>query len=199
MKWRSERRVHRVEPRALSLGSCNDRFFFFGHLHSLIFCFLFIPFITFSYTPTLFTNSLFDTTQTHTHKRTSMTVQKLNKEIANHNYSKRAYKVGGYKTFEEFYPYYLSEHCNTTNRRLHLVGTNVPPSCLMKVGEGLSAGQSVSHQTICSSSSSPGTTNVVAIIAYLILTRQPKFWWVTLVQGKFKRETRSGSPCINSV
>ncbi|KAG0361674.1 hypothetical protein BG005_007541 [Podila minutissima] len=78
-----------------------------------------------------------------------MTVQKLNKEIANHNYSKRAYKVGGYKTFEEFYPYYLSEHCNTTNRRLHLVGT----------------------------------TNVVAIIAYLILTRQPKFWWVTLVQG----------------
>ncbi|KAF9284011.1 hypothetical protein BGZ74_001818, partial [Mortierella antarctica] len=77
-----------------------------------------------------------------------MTVQKLNKEIANHNYSKRAYKVGGYKTFEEFYPYYLSEHCNTTNRRLHLVGT----------------------------------TNVVAIIAYLILTLQPKFWWVTLVQ-----------------
>ncbi|KAG0038878.1 hypothetical protein BGZ82_010463 [Podila clonocystis] len=78
-----------------------------------------------------------------------MTIQKLNKEIANHNYSKRAYKVGGYKTFEEFYPYYLSEHCNTTNRRLHLVGT----------------------------------TNVVAIIAYLILTQQPKFWWVTLLQG----------------
>ncbi|KAF9430238.1 hypothetical protein BGZ76_000909, partial [Entomortierella beljakovae] len=52
-----------------------------------------------------------------------MVVQKTNKEIANHNYSKRAYKVGGYKTFEEFYPYYLSEHCNPINRRLHLLAT----------------------------------------------------------------------------
>ncbi|KAG0246983.1 hypothetical protein BGX31_000013 [Mortierella sp. GBA43] len=51
-----------------------------------------------------------------------MTVQKTNKEIANHNYSKRAYKVEGYKSFEEFYPYYLSEHCNPINRRLHLFG-----------------------------------------------------------------------------
>ena len=79
-----------------------------------------------------------------------MAVQKLNKEIANHNYSKRAYKTEGYKSFEDFYPYYLSEHCNTINRRLHLLAT----------------------------------TNVVGILAYLILTQQPKFWWVTLVQGK---------------
>src|SRR5690349_20288969 len=43
----------------------------------------------------------------------TMAVQKLNKEIANHNYSKRAYKTEGYKSFEDFYPYYLSEHCNT--------------------------------------------------------------------------------------
>ncbi|GJJ67686.1 hypothetical protein EMPS_00032 [Entomortierella parvispora] len=79
-----------------------------------------------------------------------MSTEKSNrKQIANHNYSKRAYKVDGYNSFEEFYPYYLSEHCNTINRRLHLFST----------------------------------TNVVAITLYLILTKQPKYWWVTLIQG----------------
>ncbi|ORZ27269.1 hypothetical protein BCR41DRAFT_331934 [Lobosporangium transversale] len=78
-----------------------------------------------------------------------MGVQKSSKEIANHNYSKRAYKVGGYSSFEEFYPYYLSEHCNPINRRLHLFAT----------------------------------TNVVAILGYLVMTRQLRFWWVTLLQG----------------
>lgn len=28
-----------------------------------------------------------------------------------------------YKTLEEFYPFYLSQHANRTNRRLHFVGT----------------------------------------------------------------------------
>lgn len=28
-----------------------------------------------------------------------------------------------YKTFEEFYPFYLKEHSNRTNRRLHVIGT----------------------------------------------------------------------------
>lgn len=83
-----------------------------------------------------------------------MAIQKLNKEIANHNYSKRAYKTEGYKSFEDFYPYYLSEHCNTINRRLHLLAT----------------------------------TNVVGILAYLIFTKQPKFWWIALVQGKKKKK-----------
>lgn len=30
-----------------------------------------------------------------------------------------------YKTFRDFYPYYLSEHRNTTCRVLHFVGTSV--------------------------------------------------------------------------
>lgn len=30
-----------------------------------------------------------------------------------------------YKTFEEFYPYYLSEHSNRTCRRLHFIGTSI--------------------------------------------------------------------------
>lgn len=30
-----------------------------------------------------------------------------------------------YTTFEEFYPYYLSEHSNITNRRLHVIGTSL--------------------------------------------------------------------------
>lgn len=28
-----------------------------------------------------------------------------------------------YKTFEAFYPFYLSQHANQTNRRLHVIGT----------------------------------------------------------------------------
>ncbi|KAF9160975.1 hypothetical protein DFQ26_005011 [Actinomortierella ambigua] len=52
-----------------------------------------------------------------------MTVESKKKQVVNHNYSKRAYQVGGYKSFEDFYPYYLSEHCNKTNRRLHLFST----------------------------------------------------------------------------
>ncbi|KAF9985967.1 hypothetical protein BGZ75_002342 [Mortierella antarctica] len=78
-----------------------------------------------------------------------MAVYKVNKEIANHNYSKRAYKTNGYKSFEEFYPYYLSEHCNPINRRLHLFAT----------------------------------TNVVAILLYMLVSRQSKYWWVTFVQA----------------
>lgn len=30
-----------------------------------------------------------------------------------------------YKTFKEFYPFYLSEHKNTMTRRLHVIGTSV--------------------------------------------------------------------------
>ena len=32
-------------------------------------------------------------------------------------------EVKRYQTFEEFYPYYLSQHANLTNRRLHIIGT----------------------------------------------------------------------------
>jgi len=34
-----------------------------------------------------------------------------------------AYKKDGYKSFQEFYPYYLGEHHNKTNRRLHVIST----------------------------------------------------------------------------
>jgi hypothetical protein len=30
-----------------------------------------------------------------------------------------------YDTFEEFYPFYLSEHSNTTCRRMHFVGSSI--------------------------------------------------------------------------
>jgi hypothetical protein len=32
-------------------------------------------------------------------------------------------KTEGFASFSEFWPYYLSEHANTLNRRLHFVGT----------------------------------------------------------------------------
>ena len=30
-----------------------------------------------------------------------------------------------YQTFDEFYPFYLSEHSNRTSRRLHFIGTSI--------------------------------------------------------------------------
>lgn len=32
-------------------------------------------------------------------------------------------KAKRYQTFEEFYPFYLKEHSNRINRRLHIIGT----------------------------------------------------------------------------
>jgi hypothetical protein len=32
---------------------------------------------------------------------------------------------GLFRTFEDFYPFYLSEHSNRTSRRLHFVGTSL--------------------------------------------------------------------------
>jgi hypothetical protein len=36
-----------------------------------------------------------------------------------------------YRTFQEFYPFYLSEHANRTSRRLHFVGTSI--ACVLLV------------------------------------------------------------------
>lgn len=33
-----------------------------------------------------------------------------------------------YETFDEFYPYYLEEHSNRTNRRLHFIGSTAGAS-----------------------------------------------------------------------
>lgn len=33
--------------------------------------------------------------------------------------------AGRYQTFAEFYPFYLSEHADRTNRRLHFIGTTL--------------------------------------------------------------------------
>lgn len=30
-----------------------------------------------------------------------------------------------YKTFKDFYPFYLGEHANRTNKRLHIIGTSL--------------------------------------------------------------------------
>ena len=36
-----------------------------------------------------------------------------------------------FRTFAEFYPFYLSEHSNRTCRRLHFVGTSIGVACLV--------------------------------------------------------------------
>ena len=35
-----------------------------------------------------------------------------------------------FKTFDEFYPFYLGEHANRTCRRLHFVGSTLALACL---------------------------------------------------------------------
>lgn len=36
-----------------------------------------------------------------------------------------------FKSFAEFYPFYLSEHSNVTCRRLHFLGTSLSLACLV--------------------------------------------------------------------
>jgi len=35
-----------------------------------------------------------------------------------------------YRTFREFYPFYLTEHVNPVSRRLHVIGTTFVVACL---------------------------------------------------------------------
>lgn len=37
-----------------------------------------------------------------------------------------------YKSFEAFYPFYLSQHANQTNRRLHIIGTTLALCLLIR-------------------------------------------------------------------
>ncbi|KAI8887705.1 hypothetical protein K501DRAFT_174707 [Backusella circina FSU 941] len=48
-----------------------------------------------------------------------------NNNIVNHNYSRRSEPKDGFKTLEAFYPFYLGEHANKINRRLHIIGTTL--------------------------------------------------------------------------
>ena len=36
-----------------------------------------------------------------------------------------------FKSFDEFYPFYLSEHSNRTCRRLHFAGSTLALACLL--------------------------------------------------------------------
>ena len=36
-----------------------------------------------------------------------------------------------YRTFREFYPFYLTEHVNVVSRRLHVIGTSLVVLCLI--------------------------------------------------------------------
>ncbi len=38
-----------------------------------------------------------------------------------------------FETFEDFYPYYITEHSHPNNRRLHVIGTGLAILCLTQV------------------------------------------------------------------
>ena len=39
--------------------------------------------------------------------------------------------TGRYRTFRDFYPFYLGEHENATSRRLHVIGTSLVIACIV--------------------------------------------------------------------
>jgi hypothetical protein len=44
-----------------------------------------------------------------------------------------------YRSFAEFYPFYLSEHADRVSRRLHFTGTSIALPCLVQALESLNA------------------------------------------------------------
>jgi hypothetical protein len=94
-------------------------------------------------------------------------------KIVNHNYSQRTEPAGGFKTLDDFYPFYLGEHCNQINRRLHITGT------VYRVTKDFSRGEilllTVGHII--------GTTLSQLIIAYAIIRQKWKWILAAVVQG----------------
>ena len=46
-------------------------------------------------------------------------------------------QAGGFASFREFYPFYLSEHSNVACRRLHFVGSSLVLGCLVMLARTL--------------------------------------------------------------
>jgi len=42
-------------------------------------------------------------------------------------------KTDNFNNFKDFYPYYLNEHSNRTNRRLHVIGTSLAITLLLYI------------------------------------------------------------------
>ena len=45
--------------------------------------------------------------------------------------SRPSMKTADFRSFSEFFPFYLSEHSNTLNRRLHFIGTTGTNICVL--------------------------------------------------------------------
>ncbi|KAI8390822.1 uncharacterized protein BYT42DRAFT_171125 [Radiomyces spectabilis] len=52
-------------------------------------------------------------------------------KVVNPNYSRRSEPAGGFQSLEAFYPFYLGEHCDRTNRRLHIIGSTISLAILL--------------------------------------------------------------------
>ncbi|GAA5915304.1 uncharacterized protein JCM6883_002391 [Sporobolomyces salmoneus] len=62
----------------------------------------------------------------------STSSKSLQTAAVNPTYEPQAYSSKGYRTFRDFYPYYLGEHHHAINRRLHLVGTTIALSTFLR-------------------------------------------------------------------
>lgn len=93
-------------------------------------------------------------------------------KIVNHNYSQRTEPAGGFKTLEEFYPFYLGEHCNQINRRLHITGTYCVTNDFLPTVRPANIPSGIS-----------GTTLSQIIITYAIIRQKWKWILGAVVQG----------------
>ncbi|KAI9591547.1 hypothetical protein BDF19DRAFT_454741 [Syncephalis fuscata] len=75
--------------------------------------------------------SFASTTTTTTTVTTTAT--STSSKVANPQYVPQPYQVTGYRSFADFYPFYLGEHNHATNRRLHLLGTTTTLTLLASI------------------------------------------------------------------
>lgn len=92
--------------------------------------------------------------------------------VVNHNYSQRSEPEGGFKSLAAFYPFYLGEHCNVTNRRLHLMGK------VQWVGWQVAGSASWLYIRV-----DAGTTLSLAITLLAAIKRKPQLLLAALIQG----------------
>ncbi|KAI8058127.1 hypothetical protein BDF22DRAFT_629679 [Syncephalis plumigaleata] len=81
-------------------------------------------------------------TTTTSHESTTYDSTRSTGSVVNPNYEPQPYQLDGYRSFAEFYPFYLGEHRSVINRRLHLLGTGTALTALATM---IASGRSSSY------------------------------------------------------
>lgn len=106
--------------------------------------------------------------------------------VANPTYTPVPEPAGGFKSFTQFYPFYLGEHSLPTTRRLHLVGTSLALTAFARATASLVplAARQLAH-VVSSIKIQSGILRWIADLLIDLATRtsswsmdQPARWWL---------------------